>query len=81
MASYKEDNIFMVCMTVHWKDDPTPLEKICLVDIESQKNPDWITIICANEKNILSCVGKTCSRHRNASKHDWPSLLKGQLNR
>ena len=24
MAKYKEDIIFMICMTVHWKDDPVP---------------------------------------------------------
>lgn len=23
-AKYEEDVVFMICMTVHWKDDPEP---------------------------------------------------------
>ncbi|RHZ43910.1 hypothetical protein Glove_804g8 [Diversispora epigaea] len=40
MARYKEDNIFMICMTVHWKDDPKPLKQICLVDMETAPDPN-----------------------------------------
>nr|CAG8581542.1 4718_t:CDS:2 [Entrophospora candida] len=32
MARYKEDNVFIICMTVNWKDDPKPLKQIRLVD-------------------------------------------------
>ncbi|RHZ49147.1 hypothetical protein Glove_529g21 [Diversispora epigaea] len=53
VARYKEDNIFMICITVHWKDDPKPLKQICLVDVETVSDPNWITIICGNEKNLL----------------------------
>ncbi|RIA81375.1 hypothetical protein C1645_744568 [Glomus cerebriforme] len=34
-AKYEEDVVFMICMTVHWKDDPKPLKQICLVDVET----------------------------------------------
>ncbi|CAI2197605.1 10000_t:CDS:2, partial [Funneliformis geosporum] len=27
-------NVFMICMTLHWKDDPKPLKQICLIDVE-----------------------------------------------
>ncbi|PKB95774.1 hypothetical protein RhiirA5_436059, partial [Rhizophagus irregularis] len=43
-AKYDEDKVFMICMTVHWKDDPEPLKQICLVDVETAPDPGWITI-------------------------------------
>ncbi|CAB5098471.1 unnamed protein product [Rhizophagus irregularis] len=30
-AKYDEDRVFMICMTVHWKDDPEPLKQIYLL--------------------------------------------------
>jgi hypothetical protein len=32
-------NVFMICMTFHWKDDPKPLKQICLVDVETESDP------------------------------------------
>jgi len=44
-----QDNIvFMIGMTLHWKDDPKPLKQICLVDVEMAPDPRQITIICGN---------------------------------
>ncbi|GES83546.1 ribonuclease H-like domain-containing protein [Rhizophagus clarus] len=34
-AKYEEDVVFMICMTVHWKDNPKPLKQICLVNVET----------------------------------------------
>ncbi|CAB4407083.1 unnamed protein product [Rhizophagus irregularis] len=33
-ANYEEDVVFIICMTVYWKDDPEPLKQICLVDVK-----------------------------------------------
>ncbi|PKY61400.1 hypothetical protein RhiirA4_431786 [Rhizophagus irregularis] len=38
-AQSDESNIFMICMSVHWKDDPNPLKQICLVDVETMPDP------------------------------------------
>ncbi|RGB22085.1 hypothetical protein C1646_678087 [Rhizophagus diaphanus] len=38
-AKYEEDVVFMIGMTVHWKDDPKPLKQICLVDVETAPDP------------------------------------------
>ena len=46
-------SVFMICMTLHWKDDPKPLKQICLVDVETEPDPQWITIICGNQENLL----------------------------
>ncbi|RHZ47832.1 hypothetical protein Glove_566g69 [Diversispora epigaea] len=81
-ARYKEDNIFMICMTVYWKDDPTPLKQICLVDVETTPDPNWITIICGNERNLLKAFA-LCWRALapdieltfNGFKYDWPFVV------
>ncbi|GBB97419.1 hypothetical protein RclHR1_29900002 [Rhizophagus clarus] len=46
-------NVFMICMTLHWKDDPKPLKQICLVDVETEPESGRITIICGNQENLL----------------------------
>jgi len=52
-AKYYEDKVFMICMTVHWKDDPEPLKQICLVDVETAPEPGWITIVCGSQTDLL----------------------------
>ncbi|GBB91215.1 hypothetical protein RclHR1_01840012 [Rhizophagus clarus] len=52
-AQSDESNMFMICMTVHWKDDPNPLKQICLVDVETAPNPCQTTIICGSQTNLL----------------------------
>ncbi|RHZ77980.1 hypothetical protein Glove_168g155 [Diversispora epigaea] len=43
----------MICMTIYQKDDPKPLKQICFVDIKTEPDPCWITIMCENQTNIL----------------------------
>ncbi|CAB4468846.1 unnamed protein product [Rhizophagus irregularis] len=45
--------VFMICMMVHWKDDPKPLEQIRLVDVETAPDPHCTIIICGNQTNLL----------------------------
>ncbi|CAI2195258.1 8661_t:CDS:2, partial [Funneliformis geosporum] len=47
------NNVFMISMTLHWKDDLKPLKQICLVDVEIEPDLHWITIICGNQVNLL----------------------------
>jgi DNA polymerase elongation subunit (family B) len=77
-AKYESDSIFMICMTVHWKDDPTPLKNICLVDVPTRSDPDWITIVCGNETNLLKAFALCWQAFTpdieltfNGSKYDW----------
>ena len=76
------DNVFMICMTVHWKDDPVPIQRICIVDVETAPDPAWTTIICGSYVNILKafaicwraiapdiCVGF------NDSNYDWKFVV------
>uniref|UniRef100_U9SYZ8 DNA-directed DNA polymerase family B exonuclease domain-containing protein n=1 Tax=Rhizophagus irregularis (strain DAOM 181602 / DAOM 197198 / MUCL 43194) TaxID=747089 RepID=U9SYZ8_RHIID len=52
-AKYDENRVFMICMTVHWKDNPELLKQICLIDVEAAPEPGWITIVCGSQTDLL----------------------------
>src|SRR5581483_8164741 len=52
-AQSDEFNVFMIGISVHWKDNPNPLKQICLVDVETASDFCWTTIICRNQVNLL----------------------------
>ncbi|CAB4483756.1 unnamed protein product [Rhizophagus irregularis] len=69
-------------MTLHWKDDPIPLERICLVDVETEPDPRWITIICRNQTNIIKAFALCWKFFApdielgfNDSGYDWPFIV------
>ena len=72
----------MICMTLHWKDDPKPLKQICLVDVETEPDPRCITIICGNQENLLKAFA-LCWREFapdiqvgfNDSDYDWRFIM------
>jgi DNA polymerase elongation subunit (family B) len=81
-AKYEEDVVFMIGMTVHWKDDPKPLKQICLVDVETAPDLRLITIVCGNQTNLLKAFA-LCWRHLapdiqigfNDSQYDWRFIV------
>jgi len=50
---YDEDHVFMICMTVHWKDDPTPLHQVCIVDVDTAPDLGWTTVVGGTQENVL----------------------------
>ncbi|PKY34642.1 ribonuclease H-like protein [Rhizophagus irregularis] len=77
-----KQNVFMICMTLHWKDDPKPLKQICLVDVETEPDPRWTTIVCGNQENLLKAFA-LCWRAFapdiqvgfNDSDYDWRFIM------
>ena len=72
----------MICMTLHWKDDPKPLKQICLVDLETAPNPRWITVVCRNQPNLLKAFALCWRAFQpdiqlgfNDSDYDWPFIV------
>ncbi|CAI2189231.1 18361_t:CDS:2 [Funneliformis geosporum] len=56
-------DVFMISIILYWKDDPKSLKQICLVDVEIEPDPHWITIICRNQKeHIISTYLNGCGR-------------------
>ncbi|GES95680.1 ribonuclease H-like domain-containing protein [Rhizophagus clarus] len=66
-AKYDEDKVFIICMTVYWKDDPKSLKQICLVDVKTAPESGWITIV--SEKSSLAFYLNECGLE---SKMDMP---------
>jgi len=52
-AKYEEDVVFMIGMTVHWKNNPKLLKQICLVNVETAPYPRLITVVCGSQVNLL----------------------------
>ncbi|GES84373.1 DNA polymerase family B-domain-containing protein [Rhizophagus clarus] len=81
-AKYDEDKVFMIGMTVHWKDDPEPLKQICLVNVETAPEPGWITIVCGSQTDLLKAFALcwkllTPDIHIgfNDSQYDWRFIV------
>ena len=81
-AQSDESNVFMICMSVHWKDDPNPLKQICLVDVETTPDPSWITVICESQTNLLKAfalcrelLSPDIQIGFNDSQYDWRFIV------
>ncbi|GFR88342.1 DNA polymerase [Elysia marginata] len=81
-ATYPTDHVFMICATVHWKDDPTPLRSICITDVDAEPDQRWQTIICGTETNVIKAFA-VVYRHFapdiitdfNGGNYDWPFVI------
>jgi len=69
-------------MTIHWKDDPKPLKQICPVGVETASDPNWITIICGNQTNLLKAfapcwraVAPDIQIGFNDPDYNWPFIV------
>jgi DNA polymerase elongation subunit (family B) len=81
-AANDGDQAFAICMTAHWKDDPTPLKTVCLVDVETAPDSRWTTVICGTPKNVLKAFALVwrgfapdISTGFNDSNYDWPFVV------
>ena len=76
------DQAFMICMTVHWKDDAAPLRRICIVDVAVAPDSRWLTVVCGTPLNVLRAFA-LCFRALapdimvgfNDSGYDWPFIV------
>ncbi len=81
-AKYEEDVVFIICMTVHWKNDSKPLKQICLVDVETAPDPRWITVVCGSQVNLLKAfalcwklLAPDIQIGFNDSQYDWKFIV------
>ncbi len=49
----KDDIMFMICISFQWHFAKNQLLKVCLVDHPSNAHPDFLTIVCGSEKNVI----------------------------
>lgn len=83
-SSDMRNKLFMIGMTFHWYYMPIEqsLLNICLVDIPCEPHPEYLTVICKNEKNIIKTFAKIFGLLSpeyvlgfNDSDYDWPWLV------
>lgn len=82
LASNAKTCVFMIALTVHWKNDPTALYRVCLVDTPIEPDKRWATVECGNEVGIIKAFA-VVFRHFapdfiigfNDGAYDWPFIL------
>jgi DNA polymerase elongation subunit (family B) len=81
-ATYDTDSVFMICLTAHWKDDPTPLAQVCIVDVETAPDARWATVVCGTQENVLRAfalvvrgLAPDVITGFNDSNYDWPFVV------
>jgi DNA polymerase elongation subunit (family B) len=74
----KEDIMFMICATFHWKYSKEALLKICFVDFQAAASNNYVTVHCGDEKNVILGLAKTIAQMKpdiitgfNSSDFDW----------
>lgn len=80
--AYDLDKVFMICMTFHWKDEVKPLYQVCIVDVETDASPDWQTIVCGDQTNVLKAFALVWNNMApdiqvgfNDSQYDWNFII------
>ncbi len=76
------DEIFMICGSLHWKDDPAPLHAVCIVDVDTAPDPRWTTIVCETPANVLKAFALVVRAFApdiicgfNDADFDWPFVI------
>jgi DNA polymerase elongation subunit (family B) len=76
------DRAFMISYTYGSQWDKTPMLNVCFVDVPCNPHPNYFTIVCGCEKNVLYLFSKLFSRMKpdfmfgyNDSDFDWPWVL------
>ena len=79
----KDDNIFCLSMTFQYVNDKEPFLKVCLCDYPANAKPDYLTIVCGSEKNIIRGFADVFELMRpefiigfNDSDYDWNWVIK-----
>jgi len=59
IATRPGDEVFMICLTAHWRDDADTLARVCITSIETAPDPARVTVVCNNEENLLRAFAHT----------------------
>ena len=82
MPEHAADHAFMICLAAYWKDSTDPLCRICIVDVDTEPDSRWLTIVCGSPVNVLRAFA-LCFRALapdimvgfNDSGYDWPFIV------
>jgi len=79
---YVEDEVFMICMTLHWKDNINFIKKICLCTCVANVESEWDYVYCISQEDLILKFSKIIHNIYpdimigfNDSQYDWPFIL------
>lgn len=83
LAERPEDTVFMIGLSLHWKDDAQPLRQVCLVQgATAEPDPRWTTVQCSDETALLEAFAALLGQFApdlvvgfNDGQYDWPFVL------
>lgn len=82
LPEIQNHNMFMISMAFQWYHAPDQLLSICLVDVPSGAHPDFLTIVCKTEKNLIRAFAQIYSKMQsefimgfNDSNYDWKWII------
>lgn len=79
-----EDCVFMIGLSLHWKDEEAPLCQVCLAQgAPADPDPRWATVLCGSERELLRAFAGLLGQFApdlvvgfNDGDYDWPFVLK-----
>ena len=79
---YDEDEIFMIGMTLHYKNENIPIKKICICTQECESEEDWKLYVCGNQTKLILLFASIISKLKpnfivgfHDSVYDWPFII------
>jgi DNA polymerase elongation subunit (family B) len=83
LAKDPNTKVFMICITFHWKDETRALYRVCLVDIDTEPDKRWATVVCGSESCLIEAFALVYRHFApdiitgfNDGQYDWPFVLK-----
>ncbi len=75
-------NVFMIGITFQWYHSGDQILRICLVDYPCAPNPDFLTVVCENEENLIKAFAICFNKLNpeivmgfNDSSYDWNWII------
>lgn len=82
-GDYESDELFMIGMTLHNTNADGSLINIIITNKYNNPDPEFLTIVCPSEKEVLIMFGKLLSSLQpdfvtefNGGDYDWPAIFK-----
>lgn len=86
MPGIAHHSMFMISMCFQWHTAKDQLLNVCLVDVPGAPHPDFLTIVCETEENLIRGFGQVCEKMRpdlimgfNSDNYDWTWIIERGL--
>jgi DNA polymerase elongation subunit (family B) len=81
-----DHKMFMIGITFQWHHANDQILRICLIDHPCKPRPNYLTIVCEDEKKLIKAFAKIMYKMKpeyylgfNDGEYDWPWLIKRSM--